>query len=1394
MSKKSRADDGDPAKEGRQEDYSENESINVDFNSKLYYIYREVILLLLISFSQDDVSKFLFEMNNNMSLTRFFNKVGSISLTEFNKVVWFSVNSQYYVSERMGELFFNKYKPGFLKSSVFNIIQASKSFSIIICRFLYTIIKTNQTPKGQGGGMDPQDFVTLSSEKRQRESDEIDIDISELEHIIDNPSKYIVDNCETIEEVLDEEYLNPDKIDPTPEDFSDHPPPHPPVTEDATNESKIGINKKPIHIRDKTIYKNVLNKLNPPPKELFVSVPAPAPATTEPEKRKCSRFVLLAEAKQRRDQEALNEENKKKEIALQLTIKAKEELDYAISKAGETYKGIKTIAGTFYPKDESERIDIADSKLISILAMKQKSIEQGVREMLMNNNIPNKVSAVKTLVKLNIISASADINDDDEGDDNQGGGGHSNYNQYGNGGPHFKKGKKYSKLKDSDIGKKVAVAGVRELLEGIGAQNQCNAAIGSIKDIPRIKCYICGQLGGMPNMKTMECEHIFCVGLAAQYFGLLRATSFSKEQKLVLSILYAWAHRCCNQLKSNLSFMTFKGDPNNGFEFHEANAKELLRNIYDNTDKYDCEWVDKLIKKVYPDKQRFITARTAVLGRYCRPLIEQINEVRTRLFHFSPDLFSFMSILKIAATTLVLLTGEKNETQLKLKSKETVPLCRLLLFKDLESKLIAKKVRGRGGGHNGGGHKNNKIQYGGGLFDEIRSSPIEDIYNDSWGQLMKSMIHTESMRPDFSEEQIRPADAEDVYLFASFIIHYDDNLHTTLPLDTVNIPDSLNNEMLVEVVNGLLIENDLQELPPYGQFYIVQPKTKALVPIVGSLGDTIRSIANPLEGDHNGEVIMGEQDIRIEYYPKHNGPGPDTVVEPNSLNIHIFNLLALNHKINPYSLIVALLYDNNVSAEEPGVPTVSAEVPGDPTVSAEEHSRNMLQSIIVITVGFHITDEYKREHLSVTLLIMLLIKPTTPLPTQISRLFATQTAILDRINDKLPVDTSSRLDDSLKLALNAILLIVHPDELPDDDSKDDELIQDILSFIHCGNKNRLYIGLIKTLGIANVLIFRLPEELVELRTHDGKLDEADDGESVQHGIVPMEGSGIVDLATKNNRIRNLLIVIGGVYLRDNELDRLNRMMHQIMISEPEKFPNFSEKFEEFAGVTKADVPHIFVYLINLLIEEPESIPILNNIFRGFLVEKFMLFKPESPKSPMSMVDIHDSPDSTTSPRSDSTSSLPLSPSSNPAPHTQMTEEPTVKIIESSLSFISSHSGTCIFDSRDLQEYIDYFNGIVLEDGYQVLLRTNNPENQTAINDLLLINNQGKQKAIDVPGHDGGSKTNKKKLTKRRMVQRRHDKQYSKKKRNTSSNKGKKRVSIKHKKSRTKYHDTRKRRK
>ena len=53
--------------------------------------------------------------------------------------------------------------------------------------------------------------------------------IIRFKNIIDIPDKYIANNCETIEKVLDESYLNLDNIDPTPEDDTDNPPPPPPV-------------------------------------------------------------------------------------------------------------------------------------------------------------------------------------------------------------------------------------------------------------------------------------------------------------------------------------------------------------------------------------------------------------------------------------------------------------------------------------------------------------------------------------------------------------------------------------------------------------------------------------------------------------------------------------------------------------------------------------------------------------------------------------------------------------------------------------------------------------------------------------------------------------------------------------------------------------------------------------------------------------------------------------------------------------------------------------------------------------------------------------------------------------------------------------------------------------
>lgn len=115
------------------------------------------------------------------------------------------------------------------------------------------------------------------------------------------------------------------------------------------------------------------------------------------------------------------------------------------------------------------------------------------------------------------------------------------------------------------------------------------------------------------------------------------------------------------------------------------------------------------------------------------------------------------------------------------------------------------------------------------------------------------------------------------------------------------------------------------------------------------------------------------------------------------------------------------------------------------------------------------------------------------------------------------------------------------------------------------------------------------------------------------------------------------------------------------------------------------------------------------------------------------------------------SSQHLSPSRDTPPHEIMSEETANNIIELSLGLISSDHGRIIFDNTNLQDYLVYFNHIVIKDRNQVLLRIDNQTYQYAINYLLSYSNS----------RHGGSKTNKKKVTKRILAQRRLDKQYSK---------------------------------
>ena len=297
--------------------------------------------------------------------------------------------------------------------------------------------------------------------------------------------------------------------------------------------------------------------------------------------------------------------------------KAKAELEVLLSDAGHTFQGVTPIQG----------LRITDTKhvnpnLIRELIKKQVVMESSIKQLLDKPvAIQESPSLQAFLILIGLIDAKTGGGDGD-GDD------------------------------DDEVGR------LRSLIESLSAASQCDQTVGRLKNLPDIRCYICQGLWVAKSV-TMECEHIFCIGLAIEYFGLVRSTFLSDEQKLFLSILYAWSHRCCNRLKSNMSFMklnpNYTPGRNNFFMFHELNAAKLLNTIYNNEHSHDC---NVIIDRGKINKQNFVKSRTEGISAHVMPLVNFSNQIFTGMFSASTVLLTAMGCFKNMASLLVSLNGQ----------------------------------------------------------------------------------------------------------------------------------------------------------------------------------------------------------------------------------------------------------------------------------------------------------------------------------------------------------------------------------------------------------------------------------------------------------------------------------------------------------------------------------------------------------------------------------------------------------------------------------------------------------------------------------------------------------------------------------------------------------------
>lgn len=303
-------------------------------------------------------------------------------------------------------------------------------------------------------------------------------------------------------------------------------------------------------------------------------------------------------------------------------------LDELLQSAGDTFKGLHPISRIVVDGGKQ----IHNGIFVRCLLKKALVMQENISKLLLTPvTIAYKPSIQEFLSRIGLLDSTAAVDDDDDD-------GNHNHNAH----PLAKR--------------------LRRILEPVQAQSQCEQTIGKLSKNPSIRCYICG---GVPTGVTMECEHIFCIGLAIEYFGLLRCSGLSREEKQFLSILYAWAHRCCNRLKSNISFM--KVNPNykapqvqgeaqaagrdNFFMFHQENASKLLGEIYNNNNQHDCK---RIIDRRKTSKLQFVSSKVPVVSANVLPLVDVANTVFGSVFAASSVLLTAMSCFKNIASLLVI--------------------------------------------------------------------------------------------------------------------------------------------------------------------------------------------------------------------------------------------------------------------------------------------------------------------------------------------------------------------------------------------------------------------------------------------------------------------------------------------------------------------------------------------------------------------------------------------------------------------------------------------------------------------------------------------------------------------------------------------------------------------
>lgn len=165
----------------------------------------------------------------------------------------------------------------------------------------------------------------------------------------------------------------------------------------------------------------------------------------------------------------------------------------------------------------------------------------------------------------------------------------------------------------------------RDWWEPSSPTTQCGNVIGKWNN--NTLCYICGLklIDDNVNEFPPECEHILPVYQGSLLLELYKASVDKKNISPEHNLEYAWSHRCCNQIKSDTSFLTTKRKGKDEvFALHYNNTKNILNTIYKGDRSY-CQILKNKINKI--NKNAWVNERTISIGdNQINPIIEYLSQ------------------------------------------------------------------------------------------------------------------------------------------------------------------------------------------------------------------------------------------------------------------------------------------------------------------------------------------------------------------------------------------------------------------------------------------------------------------------------------------------------------------------------------------------------------------------------------------------------------------------------------------------------------------------------------------------------------------------------------------------------------------------------------------------